>query len=73
MKVLHSQAPQSTYEDVLDVIKQDLKCEVSAILPAELLFCLEIYSIIIILANRGLSSNRKDTTRNSFTGSSSQS
>nr|CAG4636916.1 EOG090X047B [Ceriodaphnia reticulata] len=31
MKILHSQAPQSTYEEVLSVIKQDLKCEPSTI------------------------------------------
>ncbi|KAI9553170.1 hypothetical protein GHT06_021064 [Daphnia sinensis] len=34
MKVLHSQAPQSTYEDVLDVIKQDLKCEPTEVFRA---------------------------------------
>lgn len=28
MKILHSRAPQSTYEEVLQVIKQDLMCEV---------------------------------------------
>ena len=28
MKVLHSQAPQSSFEEILKVIKQDLKCEV---------------------------------------------
>jgi aarF domain-containing kinase len=32
MKVLHSQAPQSSFEDVLSVIKQDLKCEVATTL-----------------------------------------
>jgi aarF domain-containing kinase len=31
MKVLHSQAPQSTYDEVLKVIKEDLKCEVGSI------------------------------------------
>lgn len=28
MRVLHSQAPQSTFEEILSVIRQDLKCEV---------------------------------------------
>ncbi|XP_046656352.1 aarF domain-containing protein kinase 1-like [Daphnia pulicaria] len=31
MKVLHSQAPQSSFEDVLNVIKEDLKCEPSTV------------------------------------------
>jgi aarF domain-containing kinase len=31
MKVLHNQAPQSTYDEVLKVIKEDLNCEVGSI------------------------------------------
>ena len=31
MRVLHSHAPASKYEDILNVIKQDLKCDVSYI------------------------------------------
>lgn len=29
MKILHSQAPQSSYEEVLSVMQQDLNCEVT--------------------------------------------
>lgn len=28
LRVLHDNAPTSRYEDILDVIRQDLKCEV---------------------------------------------
>jgi len=31
MRVLHSQAPQSTFEEILSVIRQDLKCEPSEV------------------------------------------
>ncbi|XP_046656353.1 aarF domain-containing kinase 1-like [Daphnia pulicaria] len=31
MKVLHSQAPQSTYDEVLKVIKEDLKCDPTSV------------------------------------------
>ena len=31
MKVLHNQAPQSAYEEILKVIKEDLKCDVGSI------------------------------------------
>ncbi len=47
MKVLHSQAPQSSFEDVLNVIKEDLKCEVCTALTAEFELAIILNSIFL--------------------------
>lgn len=43
MKVLHSHAPQTEYDDILRVIKHDLKCEVQLNIS-----CLSAASIYLI-------------------------
>jgi aarF domain-containing kinase len=51
MKILHNQAPQSTYEEVLKVIKEDLKCEVASISSSCIIECFNQLSFLY-LANK---------------------
>ena len=50
MKILHNQAPQSTYEEVLKVIKEDLQCEV-ALVSSSCIGCFNQLSFLC-LANK---------------------
>ena len=50
MKILHNQAPQSTYEEGLKVIKEDLQCEV-ALVSSSCIGCFNQLSFLC-LANK---------------------